>query len=230
MKNRTRALKQQRIYDLLHDCYGDPGCPLVHASAWQLLAAVMLSAQCRDERVNEVTRTLFALYPGPGELANADLEEVTTILHPLGLYRNKAKNLLAAAQMVTKEYDGAVPRTMEQLLPLPGIGRKSANVILGNAFGIPGFPADTHVIRLLNRIFHMGTEDPVKLERIVNAEVPSERWTNYSHLLITHGRRVCHAAKPQCAACVLRSLCDSAQPVVSPEKKLKPARNIPEFR
>ena len=195
------------LYDRLFQVYGDCRCPLVHASPFQLLAAVMLSAQCRDERVNQVTKELFAEAPDAPAMAALPVERIAKIIKPCGLYAAKAKNLSAAAKMIVEKFGNTVPRTMEELIRLPGIGRKSANVILGNCFDIPGFPVDTHVNRLLNRLGAVKCADPEKIEAVVDAAVPPERWTNFSHLLIFHGRAVCHARKPECAHCVLRPLC-----------------------
>jgi len=203
----TRA-RWRALYDALYALYGDLHCPLEHADAFQLLCAVMLSAQCRDDRVNEVTKILFGAAPGPSEMAALDAAKIAEIIRPCGLYRNKSENLSRAAKMLVDEFHGEVPRTMEELTRLPGIGRKSANVVLGDAFGIPGFPADTHVIRLLNRTGFVATRDPVKIEAEVNKGLPPECWTNFSHLLITHGRRVCHAGNnPECGGCPLTKIC-----------------------
>ncbi len=195
------------LYDRLFQVYGDCRCPLVHVSPFQLLAAVMLSAQCRDDRVNQVTKELFAEAPDAPAMAALPVERIAELIKPCGLYAAKAKNLSAAAKMIVEKFGNTVPRTMEELVQLPGIGRKSANVILGNCFDIPGFPVDTHVNRLLNRLGAVKCTDPVKIEAVVDAAVPPERWTNFSHLLIFHGRAVCHARNPECARCVLRSLC-----------------------
>lgn len=197
----------QEIYRRLFDLYGECVCPLNHANAFQLLAAVMLSAQCKDERVNLVTAELFALAPTPQTMAELPVDRIEKIIHPCGLSNNKSRNLSAAAQILTSEYAGKVPENMEALTALPGIGRKSANVILGNAFGIPGFPVDTHVRRLLNRIGTVKSDSPEKIEADVNAHVDPELWCNFSHLLITHGRRVCSARNPQCAGCTLKNIC-----------------------
>jgi endonuclease-3 len=200
-----RRLKE--IHDLLYARFGDCGCPLVHASPFQLLAAVMLSAQCRDDRVNQVTQELFTRYPDAAAMAAADPEAVAEIIRPCGLFRHKSKNLVGAAQAIMTRHAGIVPQDLEALAALPGVGRKSANVILGNAFDIPGFPVDTHVKRVLNRLGVVASDSPEKIEAVVNAAVPPELWTNFSHLLIQHGRRTCHARKPDCAACELCKIC-----------------------
>ena len=152
----------QKLYDRLYLLYGDCVCPLLHRDAFQLLVAVMLSAQCRDDRVNQVTEKLFAQAPDPASMAALPLETIAEIIRPCGLYRNKSENLKACAEKLVSEFHGEVPHTMEELTSLPGIGRKSANVILGDSFGIPGFPVDTHVNRLLNRIGMVDVREPEK--------------------------------------------------------------------
>lgn len=196
------------IHDRLYAVYGDCHCPLRHDSPFQLLAAVMLSAQCRDERVNQVTEKLFVLAPDAATMANLPEKTIAEIIRPCGLFANKSRNLRAAAEMIVKMFHGEVPHTMEELTRLPGIGRKSANVLLGNVFGLPGFPVDTHVNRLLNRIGAVNDRDPVRIEAAACAEIAPEKWCNFSHLLITHGRQVCHARTPDCPECVLRGLCE----------------------
>ena len=195
------------IYDRLYSVYGDCGCPLRHESPFQLLAAVMLSAQCRDERVNQVTEKLFAVAPDAKSMAGLSVDEIAAMIHSCGLFAAKSRNLRAAAQMIVEEFGGEVPRTMTELTRLPGVGRKSANVLLGNAFGTPGFPVDTHVNRLLNRLGAVCDGDPERIERAACAKIAPEKWCNFSHLLIQHGRQVCHARKPECGICVLGGLC-----------------------
>ena len=197
----------QKIYDKLYEVYGLCSCPLVHESAFQLMAAVMLSAQCRDERVNQVTEKLFSLAPDAAAMEKLGSEKIAEIIKPCGLHGAKSRNLAAAAEMIVRDFQGKVPANMDDLVKLPGIGRKSANVILGNYFNIPGFPVDTHVKRLLNRIGAVDTDVPEKIEKIVNKALPPERWTNFSHLLIFHGRAVCHARTPECSRCVLKNMC-----------------------
>ena len=155
----------QQLYDRLYAVYGDCVCPLVHDSPFQLLAAVMLSAQCKDERVNQVTGKLFAAAPDAPSMAALEEEKIAEIIKPCGLYGAKSKNLKGAAQMIVERFNGQVPENMEELVQLPGIGRKSANVLLGNAFDTPGFPVDTHVKRLLNRLGAVKTDDPEKIEK-----------------------------------------------------------------
>lgn len=203
----TKAQWLHLIYDRLYAVYGECECPLRHNSPFQLLAAVMLSAQCRDERVNQVTEKLFALAPDAKAMSKMPVDEVEKIIHPCGLSGSKSRNLTASAAIISEKYNGIVPQTMEELTALPGIGRKSANVILGNCFNIPGFPVDTHVKRLVNRIGIMKSDSPEKIESLINKEVDPLLWTNFSHLLITHGRRVCHAGRAECDNCVLNDIC-----------------------
>ncbi len=167
----------------------------------------MLSAQCRDERVNQVTKELFALAPDPASMSRLPVDVVEKIIHPCGLSGSKSRNLIASAAIIAEKHNGIVPQSMEELTALPGIGRKSANVILGNCFDIPGFPVDTHVKRLLNRIGVVRSDSPEKIEALVNKKVAPELWTNFSHLLITHGRQICHAGKAECDNCVLNDIC-----------------------
>ena len=205
-------LKQryQYIYDQLFALYGECSCPLKHDSPFQLLAAVMLSAQCKDERVNQVTEKLFAIAPDAPAMAELPLETIEEIIHPCGLSNAKSRNLKLTAERIVDVYNNTVPQTMEELITLAGIGRKSANVILGNAFNIPGFPVDTHVKRLLNRIGMVKSDSPEAIEKEVTAQLKPELWCNFSHLLITHGRRICPARKPDCPACPLNKICKFA--------------------
>ena len=207
MAERKAAKYLKRIHDELYQVYGDCVCPLKHESGFQLLAAVMLSAQCRDDRVNQVTEKLFAAAPDAVSMAALPEELLEEIIQPCGLHKAKSRHLKAAAQMILACFGGDVPQTMEELVRLPGIGRKSANVILGNVFGIPGFPVDTHVKRLLNRLGVVASSDPKKIEKTVNGLIAPAYWTNFSHLLIQHGRQVCHAGKAACGACVLNEIC-----------------------
>lgn len=203
--------KWRKLYDELYQLYGDCTCQLKHESPFQLLVAVMLSAQCRDDRVNVVTKELFALAPDPVSMAKLPFSEIARIIRPCGLGNSKGKNLVECTKKLIADFDGKVPHTMEELTALPGIGRKSANVILGDAFKIPGFPVDTHVKRLLNRIGLVNSDDPVKIESEQNAKMPPELWTNFSHILILHGRLVCHAQKPSCQECAVQSICRAAR-------------------
>jgi endonuclease-3 len=198
------------IIRLLRATYPDAGCELDHANPWQLLVATILSAQCTDARVNMVTPVLFARYPTYAELAEADPEEVESIVKSTGFFRNKAKSIRGASQRIGEAFGGEVPRTMDEMLTLPGVARKTANVVLGVGYGLAtGIVVDTHVRRLSNRLGLSDQEDPVKIENDLMALVPQEDWIDFSHLLIFHGRRCCDARKPNCAACPVAHLCPS---------------------
>lgn len=213
MRKTAKKTAFDNVCQVLWAKYGECKCPLIHETPFQLLAAVMLSAQCRDDRVNMVTPELFRRWPGAQEMASAEPEEVASVIRTLGLFAAKSRNLVACARVLCRDFGGEVPQTMEELTTLPGIGRKSANVILGNAFGLPGFPVDTHVNRVLNRLGLVCESSPEKIEKIVNEAVDPEKWSNFSHLLILHGREVCHARKPECAICPLLSFCQNKKEV-----------------
>jgi len=191
--------------------YPDAHCELDFATPLQLLTATILSAQCTDKRVNMVTPALFARFPDARALAAARQEDIEEIIRSTGFFRSKAKNILGMARALVAEHGGEVPRTMDALVRLPGVGRKTANVVLGNAFGInEGVVVDTHVGRLANRFGLTRDTDPVKVEQALVTLFPRESWTMLSHLMIWHGRRVCDARKPKCGDCTLRDLCPSA--------------------
>jgi endonuclease III len=190
-------------------------CELDHTNAFQLLAATILSAQTTDKRVNEVTPVLFARYPTPAALAGADLDELEQIVHSTGFYRNKAKSLVGMARALVERFGGEVPHAIEDLVTVPGTGRKTANVVRSVALGEPGLPVDTHVLRLATRLGLLtgelaGSTDAVKVEHALNALVPPEQRGVFSLRVILHGRRVCDARKPQCGDCALRDFCPSA--------------------
>jgi endonuclease III len=195
----------------LKELYPEAACALRHENPFQLICATILSAQCTDARVNMVTPTLFARYPTAFELARAEPSEVEEIIKSTGFFRNKTRSLIGMAQALVAEYQGQVPRTMEELQRLPGVGRKTANVVLGNAFNVnEGITVDTHVTRL-SRLLGLATqEDPVKIEQELMKLFPREEWALLSHLLIFHGRQVCIARRPRCADCVLSRLCPSS--------------------
>jgi endonuclease-3 len=206
---RTRAAE---VFDLLDEEYPGAHCELDFESPYQLAVATILSAQTTDVRVNAVTPVLFGRYPDAAALASAPQDEVEDIIRSTGFFRNKAKNIIGFARGVMEAHDGRVPRTMDTLAALPGVGRKTANVILGNAFGVDeGVVVDTHVKRLADRLGFTRETDPVKVERDLMALFPRDRWTLLSHLLIWHGRRVCDARKPRCEACVVSHLCPSSR-------------------
>ena len=200
------------ILKRLRETYPDAQCALHHRNAFELLCATILSAQCTDARVNMVTPVLFDRYPTPQALAAARPEDVERIIMSTGFFRNKTKSLIGMAQAIVAEHDGEVPRTMEQLRVLPGVGRKTANVILGNAFGInEGITVDTHVSRLSRLLGLTRHEDPEKIEHDLMPLFPRDDWALLSHLLIFHGRQVCIARRPRCGGCVLADLCPSIQ-------------------
>jgi endonuclease-3 len=201
----------QAIIAELRRLYPDAKCSLNFSNPLELLVATQLSAQCTDERVNVVTETLFQKYRGVEDYATVSQEEFEQDIKSTGFYRNKAKNIRAAARRIITDFDGEVPRTMEGLLTLPGVARKTANVVLGNAFGIvEGFVVDTHIGRLARRFGWTTNEDPVKVEQDLMKIVPRADWLDLSHLMIYHGRAICQARNPLCEQCTLVNLCPSA--------------------
>jgi endonuclease-3 len=189
--------------------YPDAHCELDFTSPLELAVATILSAQCTDKRVNEVTPTLFARYRRAADYAGADRAELEELIRPTGFYRNKTTSLLGLGAALVERFDGEVPARLDDLVTLPGIGRKTANVVLGNAFGVPGLTVDTHFGRLVRRFGWTAEEDPVKVETVVAELLPRGEWTMFSHRVIFHGRRVCHARKPACGACGVAKLCPS---------------------
>jgi len=207
----SEKLRVRRILRGLRKEYPDPECALTHDNPFHLLVATILSAQCTDERVNMVTKELFPKFGTPQELAAVPQEVLEVEVKSTGFFRNKAKNLRGMAQKLVAEFAGEVPQTMEELLSLPGVARKTANVVLGTAFGIAvGVVVDTHVGRLSNRLGLTQEKDPVKIERNLMGMIPKKDWVWFSHALIWHGRRVCNARKPRCEACGLARDCPSA--------------------
>jgi endonuclease-3 len=192
---------------------------LAHESPWQLVVATILSAQTTDKTVNLITPGLYERYPTPADLAAADPAEVEAILKPTGFFRSKTRAVMACARDVVERFGGEVPNRMEQLVTLRGIGRKTANVILGVGFGVPGFPVDTHVTRLSNRLGLVVTRDPVKIEKQVCAMIPRREWTGFSLRLILHGRRICIARKPKCEQCLLNDFCPSSSVRPRPRRR-----------
>ncbi len=199
--------KNQEIIERLRKEYGNTESALHYENPYELLVATILAAQCTDVRVNIVTKDLFKRYPSPKELAGADLAEVEGYIKTCGLYKNKAKNLIACAQRIMSEYGGIVPHTEEELTTLAGVGRKTANVVLAFAFGLPAFPVDTHVRRVSNRIGFARSNDPDKVEEEDKKIIRKEDWSQAHHWLIWHGRRVCKAQKPLCGSCCIEDLC-----------------------
>ena len=199
--------RARRIMRELARLYPDSRSALNFENPYQLLVGVILSAQCTDKRVNMVTPALFARYPDAAAFAAADPAELERLIQSTGFFRNKARNIIACCRQLVEEHGGRVPATMEELVRLPGIGRKTANVILGNAFGTPGIPVDTHVGRLSQRMGLTIHTDPVRVERELMALLPRKEWTTFGHRMIYHGRQVCHARKPRCEECALARLC-----------------------
>ena len=211
---RKWSSKQQRALEILirlKRLYPHATCTLNYETPVQLLVATILSAQCTDERVNQVTPELFRTFPDAVAIASADLPELETLVRSTGFYRNKAKNIQAACRMIVEKFGGKVPKTMEQLLELPGVARKTANVVLAHAYGInQGVTVDTHVKRLSNRLGLTEHADPIRIERDLIRLLPQPDWENWSIRLIYHGRAVCTARNPKCDACALADLCPSA--------------------
>ncbi len=205
-KGRAR-LTNERLTEL----YPDAACALDHSSAFELLVATILSAQCTDARVNLVTPALFAKYPTPEDLAVADPDDVAELIRSTGFYKNKTRSLLGMANALVERFDGEVPGRMADLVTIPGVGRKTANVVRSVAMGLPGLPVDTHVGRLARRLGLTEQTDPVKVEAELNPMVPAAERGDFSMRLILHGRNVCLARKPRCAGCVLADFCPSSQ-------------------
>lgn len=211
MINDSKTSRLAEIYNRLYDVYGNCECPLVHRNNFELLVAVILSAQCTDKRVNIITPALFEKFGTPHQMAAASFEEVFELIKTAGLAKSKTASITGMAKMLVKEFNSEVPSTMDELLQLPGVGRKTANVMLSNAFGKPGFPVDTHVKRLLVKLGLFRSDDPVKIEMAVNRRMAGEKLGNFSHLLIFHGRAVCHAQNPECGRCVLKNVCKTGK-------------------
>jgi endonuclease III len=208
--SRTALVRRARRIDkVLAETYPDAGCELDFASPWQLLIVTVLSAQTTDKRVNTVSPALFARYPGPAELAAADPADVEAIIEPTGFFRAKTASIMKLAAAVLERFGGEVPPRLDDLVTLPGVGRKTANVVLGDAFGIPGITVDTHVGRLARRFGWTSQADPVKAEREIGNLFHKRDWVMLNHHLIWHGRRRCHARRPACGACPVAKLCPS---------------------
>jgi endonuclease III len=198
------------VVELLKELYPDARCALKHTSAYELLVATILSAQTTDERVNMVTPALFARYPTPADLAHADPSEVEELIRSTGFFRSKTKSLIGMAQAVEERFGGEIPVDLDDLVTLPGVGRKTGNVVRSVWFGVPGLPVDTHVTRLSHRLRLTNESDPVKIEADLDGLVPPEEWGLLSLRLIEHGRQACIARKPRCDACGLAHICPSA--------------------
>jgi endonuclease-3 len=221
-----RARRINRELTLL---YPDAHCELDFTNALELSVATILSAQCTDKRVNEVTPALFRCSPRPPDSPGPDRAELEEMIRSTGFFRNKTNSIIGLGQALLERYDGEVPRTLAELVTLPGFGRKTANVVLGNAFGVPGLTIDTHFGRLARRFAWTTNTDPVKVEQDVAALIPAKEWTMLSHRVIFHGRRVCHSRKPACGACAIAALCPAygegpTDPVVAAALVTSPAK------
>ena len=204
-----KKVRARVIYRILSKTYPNVRCELNYKTAYQLLVATVLSAQCTDKRVNQTTPALFKSYPNPLKMAQADIKDIQRLVKSTGFYRAKAKNIKTLSSKIITDFNGKVSNKLESLITLPGVGRKTANVVLGHAFGIPGITVDTHFGRLSRRFGWSKSLDPVKVEFEVGDLIPRKEWTNLSQRLIWHGRRVCHSRKPACGACPIANYCPS---------------------
>ncbi|QQR80537.1 MAG: endonuclease III [Deltaproteobacteria bacterium] len=204
----NRSEKSKIILSTLKKLYPDAHCELNYSNPLELLIATILSAQCTDKRVNSVTESLFKRFKKPEDYLKVLTSVIENEIRTTGFFRNKAKSIQGACRTLVEKHQGQVPQTMEELVKLPGVGRKTANVVLGNAFNIPGFPCDTHVIRLSNRLGLTKSENAEQVEKDVTILFPKQEWTHMSHRLIWHGRRCCYARKPDCEACPLQEICE----------------------
>lgn len=198
----------KKITALLLKRYPDPRLALRYSNPLQLLIAVILSAQCTDAKVNEVTAALFAKYKTARDYAEADPAALEEVLRPTGFYRNKTKSVIACCRKLVADFDGEVPRTLDELATLPGVGRKTANMVLGNAFGVPGIAVDTHVLRVSNRLGLIASDDAQQVEASLMRQIAKDKWTAFSNAVILHGRETCTARRPHCAECVLQEVCE----------------------
>ena len=203
--------KVKRIAEVFARLYPDARCTLEFDNAIQLLVSAQLAAQCTDERVNMIAKTLYKKYLDAKDFADADLSELEEDIKPAGFFRNKARNIKNCCRMIVEDFGGDVPDNMEDMLKLPGVGRKTANLVLGEVFGIPGIVVDTHVKRLSNRIGLSSGDNPVKIEFDLMKVVPKERWTKFCHQIVFHGRAVCTAIKPDCLKCGIKNYCNYGQ-------------------
>ncbi len=211
-RSQTESIRQQRVLQVLQRTWPQATCELDHRNPFELLVATILSAQTTDKRVNQVTPALFARYPDAAALAGADQLELQQLIHSTGFFRNKARNIQAMAQHLVEHHGGQVPPRMPDLVELPGVARKTANVVLGTAFGIDeGVVVDTHVQRVARRLRLTRAEDPADIEQDLMAVAPRQKWTALGHQLIWHGRRICHARQPDCPSCPLAPLCPEAR-------------------
>jgi len=216
---KNKQIRMGGILERLYETYPNSHCSLDHRTPFQLLISTMLSAQCTDERVNKVTPELFKFYPTAPAMAGASVEHLAELVHSTGFYNSKSKNMSACARMLLEEYGGDVPADLKALVKLPGVGRKTANVVLGTVFNIPGLVIDTHVIRIANLLGFTNQRDAVKIERELMPIIKKEHWVMFTHLIIDHGRAVCIARRPQCHKCVLAEYCPSVLPEAAINKK-----------
>ena len=205
----NKKIRAKAIYRQLSKSYPNVKCELDYSNAFELLVATVLSAQCTDKRVNQTTPALFKKYKTVKKMASADRKDIERLIKSTGFFRAKAKNIKGLSEKILTEFDGKVPNNLEDLITLPGVGRKTANVVLGHAFGIPGITVDTHFGRLSRRFGWSKENNPVKVEFEVAGLIPEKEWTNLSQRMIWHGRRVCHSRKPACGVCSLAKLCPS---------------------
>ncbi len=207
MRKRLKENEIQEALALLEEMHPEAACALDHRSRFELIVAVVLSAQTTDVSVNKVTPALFERYPDAHALAAADPDDVSEIIHTIGLYKNKSVNIVKLAAKICDDFGGEVPGSFDELVSLPGVGRKTANVVLAEAFGVPAIAVDTHVFRVSNRIGIANAKDVEKTEEQLRKRIPEEQWIRSHHLLIFHGRKICHARKPDCDACILSQIC-----------------------
>ena len=213
---KANSTETNRIMDILENKYHYAVPTLDFKNPFELLCATILSAQCTDKRVNQVTKVLFDRFPDAVSMADADTDEISEIIKPCGCYKVKAKNLIGTAKKIVDDYGGEVPRTLDDLVTLPGVGRKTANVVLSNAFGIPGLAVDTHIMRVSYRLgLSDAKKDPLRIEQDLCSIIPMEKWGRAHHWLIYFGREICSARKPSCGVCPLKELCTSEDKVVS---------------
>ncbi|MCH8325816.1 MAG: endonuclease III [Bacteroidetes bacterium] len=212
MKNDVNKKYAEKIFSLLKDEYPEVTSALNYKTPFQLLISTILSAQCTDARVNIVTEKLYKNYDTPADFVNISAEELERLIYSTGFYKQKTKSIKNCSKMLIEKYNSEVPKDLELLIKLPGVGRKTASVVAGNAFGVPAIAVDTHVIRLSNLFGFVETSDPVKIEFKLKELLPESDWTNSSHLLATHGRNICIARKPKCSICILKDICPSYKP------------------
>lgn len=217
----TKKEKVNKIIENLEKMYPEADCSLDYKDPLQLMVATQLAAQCTDARVNIVTKDLYEKYKTVNDFANADLEELEQCIKSTGFYHNKAKNIIATCKMIISDFGGKVPSDMESLLKLPGVGRKTANLVLNDCFSIPGIVVDTHAKRLANRMGLTKNEDPEKIEYDLMKIIPKEKWGSFCHQLVYHGRAVCNARKPLCENCDIREFCDFNTDMPKGKKKVK---------